>query len=184
MAGRDHQLPSVFDVLAQLANIPARITLYELLRLFKSIRDALREDLADAEVLLTQILAICGGKDGNYCNHTSKQFSYITFTQEDLQVKGKYDRPLYYIEYIRSFEVSRIQVDPGSALSIMPCRIMQHSGIPTYRLSATQTTIYTFNANGMRPMRKIKLKCQIGDLRSKVTCYVIDADTSYNLLLG
>ena len=31
---------------------------------------------------------------------------------------------------------------------------------------------------------KIKLKCQIGDLKSEVTCYVIDADTSYNLLLG
>ena len=29
-----------FDVLAQLANIPARITLYELLRLFKSTSDA------------------------------------------------------------------------------------------------------------------------------------------------
>jgi len=33
-------------------------------------------------------------------------------------------------------------------------------------------------------MGKIKLKCQIGDLRFKVTCYVIDTDTSYNLLLG
>jgi len=33
-------------------------------------------------------------------------------------------------------------------------------------------------------MGKIKLKCQIEDLRSEVTCYVIDADTSYNLLLG
>ena len=33
-------------------------------------------------------------------------------------------------------------------------------------------------------MGKIKLKCQIGDLKSEVTCYVIDADTSYNLLLG
>jgi len=33
-------------------------------------------------------------------------------------------------------------------------------------------------------MGKIKLKCQIGDLRSEVTFYVIDADTSYNLLLG
>ena len=32
-------------------------------------------------------------------------------------------------------------------------------------------------------MEKIKLKCQIGDLKSEVTCYVIDADTSYNLLL-
>jgi len=33
-------------------------------------------------------------------------------------------------------------------------------------------------------MGKIKFKCQIGDLRTDVTCYVIDADTSYNLLLG
>jgi len=80
--------------------------------------------------------------------------------------------------------VSRIQVDPESALSIMPRRVMQQLGIPTHRLSATQTIIYCFNANAMRPMGKIKLKCQIGDLRSEVTGYVIDADTSYNLLLG
>jgi len=33
-------------------------------------------------------------------------------------------------------------------------------------------------------MGKIKFKCQIEDLRSEVTCYVIDTDTSYNLLLG
>ena len=66
----------------------------------------------------------------------------------------------------------------------MPCQVMQHLGIPTHRLSATQTTIYGFNANGMRPMGKIKLKYQIGDLRSEVTCYVINANTSYNLLLG
>ena len=76
--------------------------------------------------------------------------------------------------YIGSFEVNCIQVDPGSALSIMPRRVMQHLGIPTNWLSATQTTIYGFNANGTRPMGKIKLKCQIGDLRSEVTCYVID----------
>ena len=51
-------------------------------------------------------------------------------------------------------------------------------------LWANKTTIYDFNANDTRPMGKIKLKCQIGDLKSKVTYYVIDADTSYNLLLG
>jgi len=33
-------------------------------------------------------------------------------------------------------------------------------------------------------MGKIKLRCQIGDLKSEETCYVIDADTSYNMLLG
>jgi len=61
---------------------------------------------------------------------------------------------------------------------------MQQLSIPTHRLSATQTIIYGFKANGTRPMGKIKLKCQIGDLKSEITCYVIDADTSYNLLLG
>jgi len=44
-----------FDILAQLANITARITLYELLRLPKSTREALREALADAEVFMAQI---------------------------------------------------------------------------------------------------------------------------------
>jgi len=35
--------PFRFDVLAQLDNIPAQITLYELLRLSKSTREALKE---------------------------------------------------------------------------------------------------------------------------------------------
>ena len=101
-----------------------------------------------------------------------------------MQIKRKHDRPLYYTGYIGSSEVDRIQVDPGSALSIMPRRVLQYLGIPAHRLSATQTTIFGFNANGTYPLGKIKLKCQIGDLKTEVTCYVIDADTSYNLLLG
>ena len=40
-------IPYRFDVLAQLANILARIALYELLRLSKSTREALREALED-----------------------------------------------------------------------------------------------------------------------------------------
>jgi len=47
--------PFRFDVLAQLANIPARITLYELLRFFKSTREGLKEASVNSEVFLTQI---------------------------------------------------------------------------------------------------------------------------------
>ena len=104
-------------------------------------RNALREALADAEIFVTQIPAISEEKNVSYCHHTSKQFSYIAFTPDDMQVKEKYDRPLYYIGYIESSEVRRIQVDPGSALSIMPHRVIQQLGIPTHQLSATQTTI-------------------------------------------
>jgi len=94
--------------------------------------------------------------------HASQHAPRITFTPDDMQVKGKHDRPLYFTGNIRSSEVSCIQVDPGSVLSIMPCRVMQHLGVPTHQLSATQTTIYDFKANGTRPIGKIKLKCQIG----------------------
>jgi len=45
--------PYHFDVFVQLANILAKITLYELLRLSKSTREA----LADAEVFVAQIPA-------------------------------------------------------------------------------------------------------------------------------
>ena len=58
-SGAGPSTPFRFDVLAQLANIPARITLYEFLRLFNSARDALREALADEEVFITQIPATC-----------------------------------------------------------------------------------------------------------------------------
>ena len=51
--------PFLFDVLAQLANILARITLYEHLKLPKSTRDALKEALADAKIFIIQIPAIC-----------------------------------------------------------------------------------------------------------------------------
>src|SRR3954470_15530672 len=47
--------PFRFDIINQLANIPARITFYELLKLSKSTREALREALADAEVFVTQL---------------------------------------------------------------------------------------------------------------------------------
>ena len=115
--------PYRFDVLAQLANIPVRITLYELLRLSKSTREALQEALANAEVFMTQL-----PKEGDVedCLHASQNIPCITFTAEDMQVKGKHDRPLYFAGYIGSSEVNRIQVDPGSALSIMPRRVMQH----------------------------------------------------------
>ena len=49
--------PYHFDVLAELVNIPVRITLYEFLRLSKSTRKALREALANIETFMARILA-------------------------------------------------------------------------------------------------------------------------------
>ena len=47
--------PFRFDMLTQLANISARITLHELLHLSKEMREALRDAFADSELFLTQV---------------------------------------------------------------------------------------------------------------------------------
>jgi len=63
--------PYRFDVLAQLANIPAWITLDELLRLSKSTRKALKEALADVEAFMSQSLAKLEKEDEENCLHAS-----------------------------------------------------------------------------------------------------------------
>ena len=100
--------PYRFDILAQLANITTKITVYVLLRLSKSTREALREALADAEAFMTKIPAKQEEEDEENCLHTSHHFPCITFTPNDMQVKGKYDRPIYFTGYIGSSEVSCI----------------------------------------------------------------------------
>jgi len=125
--------PYRFDVLAQVANISAKITLYELLRLSKSIREALREALADAEAYMARIPVKPEEEDRENCFHASQYVPCITFTPDDMHVKGKHDRLLYFTGYIGSSEVSCIQVDPEFVLSIMSRRVMQHLGITTHR---------------------------------------------------
>jgi len=95
---------------------------------------------------------------------------------------NRYDRPLYYTGYIGSTHIERIQVNLGSALSIIPKRLLYFLDISLSMLSTI--TIYGFNTGSSHPLGKIHLRCQIGDLKSEVTVYVIDADTSCNVLLG
>jgi len=118
-------------------------------------------------------------------HHVQSKVPTITFTAEDMLLKDyKHDWPLYYTGYIDSTCIERIQVDLRSALSIIPKRLLYFLRIPLYRLSAMTIMIYGFNAGSSHPLGKIWLRCQIGDLKLEVTCYIIDADTSYNLLLG
>jgi len=57
--------------LAQLANILTRIIIYELLRLSKPTREALREALTVAEVFMTRILVEPQEEDEEDCLHAS-----------------------------------------------------------------------------------------------------------------
>ena len=97
---------------------------------------------------------------------------------------NKHDRPLYYTGYIGSTCIERIQVDSRFALSIIPKWLFYFLDSPLSRLSTATTTIFGFNARSSHLLGKIHLWCQIRYLKLEVMYNVIDADTSYNLLLG
>ena len=108
-----------FEVLAQLANVLARIALWasETLQVNKR---SYQKSSSWRRGFIAQILAGLKEEDDGHCLQTFKPFPCIMFTPDDMQLKGKHDIPLYYTGYIGSFELSRIHVDSGSALSIMP----------------------------------------------------------------
>ena len=111
-------------MLTQLANTPSWITIHELLRLLKVTREALRDTLANLDSFLIHMRE--ASKDDSQllcleCHHTQLKIPAITFTAEDMLLKdNKHDQPLYYTGYIGSTCIERVQVDPGSALNIIP----------------------------------------------------------------
>src|SRR3954462_5453310 len=84
--------PFRFDIINQLANILARITLYELLRLSKSTTEALRDALADTEVFVIQLPSDPAIEDPHSLS-ISHVPTDIIFMPEDMHVQGKHDRP-------------------------------------------------------------------------------------------
>ena len=80
-------MPFRFDILAQLANIPARITIHELLRLSKETREALRDALANSESFLTYMPETPNDDAQSSCpecHHVQSKVPAITFTAEDM----------------------------------------------------------------------------------------------------
>ena len=60
------------------------------------------EALIDSEAFIAQILAGHKKEDEGHCLQTSKQFPCITFTPDEMQIKEKHDKFMYYTKYIRS----------------------------------------------------------------------------------
>jgi len=85
--------------------------------------------------------------------------------------------------YIKEQKVRRILVDGGSAINIMPKSTMNDLGITAEELSKSQTMIQGFNLEGQRAIGMIRVELIMEDLMTSSIFHVIDARTSYRLLL-
>ncbi|KAG9453545.1 hypothetical protein H6P81_006449 [Aristolochia fimbriata] len=92
--------------------------------------------------------------------------------------------PLFVSGAIKDRWINRILLDSGSAVNILPIQTLKNVGLVANDLQASSLMIQGFNQEGQRALGKIRLELQIGDMTSHVLFHVIDARTSYNILLG
>ncbi|XP_027151178.1 uncharacterized protein LOC113751382 [Coffea eugenioides] len=80
--------------------------------------------------------------------------------------------------------MNRILIDGGFAVNIMSVRAMKELGISSDELSQSRLMIQGFNQGGQRAIGLIRLELLIGELSSSALFLIIEAKTSYNMLLG
>ena len=116
---------------------------------------------------------------------TAACMSMITFNDNDMCAEvSNHNRPLFITGHILTSKVSRVMVDGGSAVNLLPRRALSLLSVPLSHLRPSHLVIQGFNQNEQRPMGKIRLQTKFGDIKEDTEFLVIDMDTSYNALLG
>ncbi|KAL0352209.1 UNVERIFIED_CONTAM: hypothetical protein Scaly_1609600 [Sesamum calycinum] len=93
--------------------------------------------------------------------------STITFTDEDLVIGSKpHNRPLFVAGCVREQKVNRIFIDGGSAVNILPLRILKELGIPIDELSNSRLMIQGLNQGGQRDVGVIRMQLTMEDMVS------------------
>lgn len=95
-----------------------------------------------------------------------------------------HNRPLYVYGYACEQKINRILIDRGSAVNILPKMTTRQLGLTIEELSHSHLVIQGFNQGGQSAIGMIHLELIIGEFTSNILFHVIDAKTTYNMLLG
>ncbi|KAH0781203.1 hypothetical protein KY290_000801 [Solanum tuberosum] len=109
----------------------------------------------------------------------------ITFSDDELLLGDTlHNRPLFMVGFACEKRVNKILVDGRSGINIIPIRTMKELGLSTTDVTESRLMIQGFNQGGKRAIGVVKIDLTIKELQSSVWLHVIDAKTSYTILLG
>ncbi|KAL4201711.1 hypothetical protein AMTRI_Chr02g217520 [Amborella trichopoda] len=109
----------------------------------------------------------------------------VTFSDDDLHLSEKFhNHPLFVTGELHAHPISQIMLDGGSAVNLIPRRVLTRIGLGPEDLTPTTLTVQGFNQSGEKPTSTIRLHLKSGDLNEYAQFHVIEKDISYNVLLG
>ena len=173
----DHDGPN--EILSSLKELQSRVDEIEPLQSSISPKGVLTQALEKREMYTPSTNMLQQTQECYACSPD------LTFTDEDLLLGSKpHNHPFYVSGYACEQKIDRILIDRGSAINILPKMTMRRLGLTMEELSHSRLVIQGFNQGGQCVIGMIHLELIIGELTSNVLFHVIDAKTTYNMLLG
>ena len=96
----------------------------------------------------------------------------------------KHIRPLYVKAYLNGKPVSKVLIDNGSAINVMPLRMLRNLGKNVSNLIETEVAVSAFTGEISNTLGILPIDITIGSKTSLCAFFVIDSTANYNVLLG
>ncbi|KAM2920790.1 hypothetical protein COP2_042608 [Malus domestica] len=93
-------------------------------------------------------------------------------------------KPLYVTTHIEGYPVSKVFVDCGATVNIMPVNIMNALRRSNDELIPSGITMSNFVGNKSQTKGVLPLAVNITDRNHMTTFFIVDSKTEYNALLG
>ena len=97
--------------------------------------------------------------------------------------KIRHIKPLYIKAHLNGRPMSRVLIDDGSAMNVIPSKMLATLGKTEEDLIPTDVTVSTFTGKVTRVISVLPMKISIGSKTSLTAFFIINSTTSYNVLL-
>ena len=172
--------PPEDPMLTLLKKVNSQVSIWDLLVASKAHRDNLLKALAQipisANATPDQVVQMVGTI--NYSN-------IISFTDLELPPYGNDHNDALYICLSKgNLKIPKVLVDNGSAVNLLPRRLMNPLRLEKANLRPSSQTIRGYDCASRPIMGETTLTLMFGDVEMDVDFLVIDIASSFNLLLG
>ena len=93
-------------------------------------------------------------------------------------------KPLYVRAHLNDRPVSKVLIDNGSVVNVMPLRMLRALGMIINDLIETEVVVSTFIREVSKTLGILPIDITISSKTTLSTFFVIDSTTNYNILLG
>ncbi|XP_057965409.1 uncharacterized protein LOC131155971 [Malania oleifera] len=165
---------SEYNIVDQLKKMPAHISVLSLLLNSETHREALLKVLNQAYI--PQDISV---DKFNHVIGSLAASNYITFTDEEIPPEGQgHNKALHISTKCKDHMMSRVLIDNGSSLNVMPMTTLQRLPIDPSYVTPNNLVVRAFDGTRRESVGSLDIPIQIGPVTFNITFQVMDITPS------